>query len=43
MKPSLRQLQYLVAIAEIGAMSGAAKRTHVSQLSLSIHLKDMEN
>jgi len=43
MKPSLRQLQYLVAIAETGTMSEAAKRTFVSQPSLSIQLKDMED
>lgn len=43
MKPSLRQLQYLVAIAETGTMSAAAKQTHVSQPSLSIQLKDMED
>jgi LysR family hydrogen peroxide-inducible transcriptional activator len=42
MKPSLRQLQYLVAISESGTMSEAAKRTHVSQPSLSIQIKDME-
>lgn len=43
MKPSLRQLQYLVAISETGTMSEAAKRTSVSQPSLSIQLKDMED
>lgn len=43
MKPSLRQLQYLVAISETGTMSEAAKRTHVSQPSLSIQIKDMED
>ncbi len=43
MKPSLRQLQYLIAIAETGTMSEAAKRTFVSQPSLSIQLKDMED
>ncbi len=42
MKPSLRQLQYLVAIAETGTMSEAAKRTFVSQPSLSMQIKDME-
>lgn len=42
MKPSLRQLQYLVAISETGTMSEAAKRTHVSQPSLSIQIKDLE-
>jgi len=43
MKPSLRQLQYLVAIAETGTMSEAAIRTNVSQPSLSIQVKDMED
>jgi LysR family hydrogen peroxide-inducible transcriptional activator len=43
MKPSLRQLQYLVAIAETGTLSEAAKQTYVSQPSLSIQLKDMED
>lgn len=42
MKPSLRQLQYLVAISETGTMSEAAKRTYVSQPSLSIQIKDLE-
>lgn len=42
MKPSLRQLQYLVAISETGTMSEAAARTFVSQPSLSIQIKDME-
>jgi len=38
LKPSLRQLQYLVAISETGTMSEAAKRTFVSQPSLSIQI-----
>jgi LysR family hydrogen peroxide-inducible transcriptional activator len=42
MKPTLRQLEYLVAIAETGTFSEAAKRTHVSQPSLSTQVKDME-
>lgn len=42
MKPSLRQMQYLVAIAETGTFSAAAKRTAVSQPSLSAQIKDME-
>ena len=42
MKPSLRQMQYLVAISETGTMSEAAKRTNASQPSLSIQIKDME-
>ncbi|GLQ23768.1 hyaluronan synthase [Algimonas ampicilliniresistens] len=42
MKPTLRQLQYLVAIDEAGTFSGAAKLSHVSQPSLSTQLRDME-
>ena len=42
MKPTLRQLQYLVAIADAGSFSRAAKQTHVSQPSLSKQVKDME-
>jgi LysR family hydrogen peroxide-inducible transcriptional activator len=42
MKPTLRQLEYLVAIAETGTFSEAAKRTHVSQPTLSAQVKDME-
>lgn len=42
MKPTLRQLEYLVAIAETGTFSAAAKRTFVSQPSLSTQVKDME-
>lgn len=41
-KPTLRQLEYLVAIAETGTFSEAAKRTFVSQPSLSTQVKDME-
>lgn len=43
MKPTLRQLQYLVAIDEAGTFSGAAKLAHVSQPSLSTQLRDMED
>lgn len=43
MKPTLRQLQYLVAIADAGSFSRAAKQTHVSQPSLSKQVKDMES
>jgi len=42
MKPTLRQLQYLVAIEETGSFSGAARLTHVSQPSLSNQIMDME-
>ncbi len=43
MRPTLRQMQYLVAVAETGTISEAALRTNVSQPSLSAQLKDMEN
>ena len=43
MKPTLRQLEYLVAIADTGTFGGAAKRTFVSQPSLSAQVKDMED
>lgn len=39
---SLRQLQYFVAIAESGTLSGAAGRLHVSQPTLSQALTDLE-
>ncbi|MAN74718.1 MAG: LysR family transcriptional regulator [Henriciella sp.] len=42
MRPTLRQLQYLVAIAETGKFGDAAKRTNVSQPSLSAQIADME-
>jgi LysR family hydrogen peroxide-inducible transcriptional activator len=42
MRPSLRQLEYLVAIADTGRLGEAAKRMHVSQPSLSAQLMEME-
>lgn len=42
MRPTLRQLQYLVAIAETGRFSEAAKRVNVSQPSLSAQVARME-
>lgn len=42
MKPTLRQMEYLVAIADTGTFGEAAKRTFVSQPSLSAQIKDME-
>ena len=42
MKPTLRQMEYLVAIAESGTFSAAAKKTFVSQPSMSAQIKDME-
>jgi len=42
MRPTLRQLQYLVAISETGRFNEAAKRMNVSQPSLSAQVVDME-
>ena len=42
MRPTLRQLQYLVAIADTGKFGEAAKRTNVSQPSLSAQIAEME-
>ena len=42
MRPTLRQLEYLVAIAETGKFGDAAKRLNVSQPSLSAQIADME-
>jgi LysR family hydrogen peroxide-inducible transcriptional activator len=42
MKPTLRQLQYLVALADTGSFSAAARRVAVSQPSLSSQIQDME-
>lgn len=42
MRPTLRQLQYLVAIADTGRFHEAARRTHVSQPSLSAQIADLE-
>lgn len=42
MRPTLRQLQYFVAIAETGRFGEAAARVNVSQPSLSAQVADME-
>ena len=42
MRPTLRQLEYLVAIADTGKFGDAAKRMNVSQPSLSTQVADME-
>lgn len=42
MRPTLKQLQYLVAIAETGKFNEAARRMNVSQPSLSTQVADME-
>lgn len=39
---SLRQLEYFVAIAEAGSLSGAAERLRISQSGLSQSLNDLE-
>jgi len=43
MKPTLRQMEYLIAIADTGTFGEAAKRRFVSQPSLSAQIKDMED
>ncbi|MEM9738403.1 MAG: LysR substrate-binding domain-containing protein [Pseudomonadota bacterium] len=42
MRPTLRQLQYIVAVAETGRFGDAARRLHVSQPSLSNQIADVE-
>ena len=42
MRPTLRQLQYLVAVADTGRYGEAAKKLHVSQPSLSNQIADIE-
>ncbi|MEM5516166.1 LysR substrate-binding domain-containing protein [Henriciella sp. AS95] len=42
MRPTLRQLQYIVAIADSGRFHEAARRLHVSQPSLSTQLAEAE-
>lgn len=43
MRPTLRQLQYLVSIAETGRFGEAAKQLHVSQSALSAQIAEMED
>lgn len=40
--PTLRQLEYVVAVADVGAFGKAAKRTAVSQPALSKQIKEVE-
>lgn len=39
---TIRQLQYFVAVAQTGTMSGAAARCHVSQSALSLAISQLE-
>lgn len=43
MPPTLKQMQYLVALSETGHFHQAAAQCHVSQSTLSAGLKEMEN
>lgn len=42
MSPTLRQLEYLVALADCLSFGDAARRCHVSQPGLSLQLKELE-
>ncbi|NVK29535.1 MAG: LysR family transcriptional regulator [Gammaproteobacteria bacterium] len=42
MRPTIRQLQYIIAVADLGQISAAAKQLHVSQPSLSAQLSEVE-
>ncbi len=42
MRPTLRQLQYIVAVADTGRFHEAAKQLHVSQPSLSAQIAEVE-
>ena len=42
MRPTIRQLEYVVAVADEGTISAAARRCHVSQPSLSSQLRQLE-
>ena len=41
--PTIRQLQYLIALAEHGSFSKAAKNCNVTQSTLSAGIKELEN
>jgi Transcriptional regulator len=40
--PTLRQLQFLIALAEHGSFSRAAEASHVTQPTLSAGIKELE-
>ena len=39
---NLQQLRYVIAVAESGSMSGAARATFISQSALSTAVKELE-
>ena len=39
---TLRQLEYFIAVAETGSLSGAAERCNVSQAGLSVAITELE-
>ncbi|MGO2938705.1 MAG: LysR family transcriptional regulator, partial [Glutamicibacter arilaitensis] len=39
---TLRQLQYFVAVAELGSISAAAKQCHISQAAMSQSMDELE-
>ena len=41
--PTLRQLQFLVALGETGSFSRAAEACHVTQPTLSAGIKELED
>ncbi|WP_019962244.1 hydrogen peroxide-inducible genes activator [Woodsholea maritima] len=43
MRPTLRQLEYIIAVAETGRFSDAALRAGVSQPSLSVQIQEAES
>ncbi|WP_112269697.1 LysR family transcriptional regulator [Lentzea terrae] len=40
---TVRQLEYLIAVAEAGSLTGAAARCHVSQSAISLALSELES
>lgn len=42
MRPTLRQIEYFVTVAELGSFRGAAERLHVTQPSLSKQIRALE-
>ena len=42
MRPTIRQLEYVIAVAEEASFSKAAARCHVAQPSLSVQIRKLE-